>query len=138
MNTLISKKIFSLLSTLMIAGLVLVGTTLFVKAPVYGATPIENYDLVVIEEEMLPAAAAPEMDGSGAVKWVISIVLITAALIAYEIWYESVRTRVQELAYTSQRSREMAESASRFHPFRLLSLRKDLEMFAAERYFYVR
>lgn len=97
-------------------------------------TEVTGYDLVVIEEEQLPAAAAPEENKSSHAIWVIAIVSILVVLIGYELWFENCNLRIITLA---EESGELGyrKGVGRLHPFKAMDARRELESRAAEHYF---
>ena len=95
---------------------------------------LDNYDLIVIEDEELPAAAAPEESKAGNALWVIAIVSVLVILIAYELWYESCNLRIKYLAVESGEE-NLQKGIGRLHPFKAIDARRDLEIRAAENYF---
>ncbi len=136
MKTMRTKAIATI-SAFVIAMMVIAGITIATESAV-NAQEIENYDLIIIEEEALPAAAAPVDNHSGVVKWVIIAALLITVVTSYEIWYERLYARVQSLNYGNYDGRELGKHVSRLHPIRLVNAKKEMEISAAQHYFYVR
>ena len=134
---IITSRTIAIVSAFLIAIMVIVGITIATGSTV-NAQEIENYDLIIIEEEALPAAAAPVDNHSEAVKWVIIAALLITVVTSYEIWYERLYARVQSLDYGNYEGKELGKKASRLHPIRLVNAKKEMEISAAQHYFYVR
>lgn len=97
-------------------------------------TIVDEYDLIVLEDEQLPAAAKPEESKASNALWVIAIVSILVILIAYELWYENCNLRIKVLAAESGEN-SFSRRIGRLHPFRAIDVRHELESRAAEHYF---
>lgn len=95
---------------------------------------VNDYDLIVLEDEELPAAAAPEESKAGNAVWVIAIVSALVILISYEFWYENCNLRIKCIAVESGEE-NFSKGIGRLHPFRAMDIRRDLEIRAAENYF---
>lgn len=100
----------------------------------HAGAEVDNYDLIVLEDEELPAAAAPEESKANHALWVIAIVSVLVILIAYELWYENCNLRIKCLAVESGED-GFANGIGRLHPFKAMDARRDLEIRAAENYF---
>lgn len=95
---------------------------------------VDDYNLVVIEDEQLPAAAAPEESKSSRALLVIAIVSILVILIGYELWFENCNLRIITLAEESGEL-DFRKGVGRLHPFKAIDARRELESRAAEHYF---
>lgn len=95
---------------------------------------IQGYDLVIIEDEQLPAAATPEKNHADSAAWVIILTCVVVFLIGYELWYEACLARIKALTITDE-DRKIAKSFNRFSPFKAVAARRELESRAAESYF---
>ena len=142
------SKIGSWIGTLLVLACVLILAVKFTDVPVHGSmdsaavtigddhagTEGDSYDFVVLEDEQLPAAAAPEESKASKALWVILVVSLLVVLIAYELWYENCNLRIKDLAVESGET-GFIKGIGRLHPFKAMDVRRELETKAAEYYF---
>ena len=97
---------------------------------------IDDYDLVVLEEEELPAAAAAPVENKASkALWVMTAVFILVLLIGYELWYEGMLGRIKALSVGDSEEDGILKGIGRLHPFRTVNARREMETKAAEEYF---
>ena len=97
---------------------------------------IDDYDLIVLEEEELPAAAvAPVENKASKALWVMTAVFVLVLLIGYELWYEGMLGRIKTLSVGDNEEDSILKDVSRLHPFKTVNARKEMETKAAEEYF---
>ena len=97
---------------------------------------IDDYDLIVLEEEELPAAAvAPVENKASKALWVMTAVFVLVLLIGYELWYEGMLGRIKTLSVGDSQEDGILKDVSRLHPFKTVNARKEMETKAAEEYF---
>ena len=97
---------------------------------------IDDYDLIVMEDEELPAAAvAPVENKASKALWVMTAVFVLVLLIGYELWYEGMLGRIKTLSVGDSQEDGILKDVSRLHPFKTVNARKEMESKAAEEYF---
>ena len=97
---------------------------------------INDYDLIVMEDEQLPAAAAAPVDNKASkALWVMTAVFVLVLLIGYELWYEGMLGRIKTLSVGDSEEDGILKDVSRLHPFKTVNARKEMETKAAEEYF---
>ena len=97
---------------------------------------IDDYDLIVMEDEELPAAAvAPVENKASKALWVMTAVFVLVLLIGYELWYEGMLGRIKTLSVGDSEEDGILKDVSRLHPFKTVNARKEMESKAAEEYF---
>ncbi|MBQ7581595.1 MAG: hypothetical protein IJU25_02115 [Lachnospiraceae bacterium] len=104
-------------------------------AIVHAGTEINDYDLVVLEEEELPAAAAPLENKASKALWVMTAVFVLVLLVGYELWYENCEARIKALSVGDREEAGILRGVNRLHPFRAMNARREMEIKAAEVYF---
>ncbi len=103
---------------------------------VHAGAEINDYNLIVLEDEELPAAAAaPVEDQASKALWVMTAAFIGVLLIGYELWYEGTQARIKALSVGDREEEQILRGVSRLHPFRALNAKKEMESKAAEEYF---
>lgn len=104
-------------------------------AIVHAGTEINDYDLVILEEEELPAAAAPVDNQASKALWVMTSAFILVLLIGYELWFENTQARIRALSMGNPDEDPLMRGVNRLHPIKALQARRDMEFRAAEIYF---
>ena len=105
-------------------------------AIVHAGTEIDDYDLVVLEEEELPAAAtAPIESKASKALWVMTAVFVLVLLVGYELWYENCEARIKALSIGDSEEAVILSGVNRLHPFKAMNARREMESKAAEVYF---
>ena len=102
----------------------------------HAGTEIDDYDLVVLEEEELPAAAtAPIESKASKALWVMTAVFVLVLLVGYELWYENCEARIKALSIGDSEEAVILSGVNRLHPFKAMNARREMESKAAEVYF---
>ncbi len=97
---------------------------------------VDNYDLVVLEEEEIPGAAvAPEESRATMALWVMAAAFIIVLLIGYELWYESLQSRIEALSVGDKAEEGILKGVNRLHPFKTINAKREMENKAAQDYF---
>ena len=103
---------------------------------VHAGAEITDYNLIVLEDEELPAAAAaPVEDKASKALWVMTAAFIGVLLIGYELWYEGTQSRIKALSVGDKEEEQILRGVNRLHPFRAINAKKEMESKAAEVYF---
>ena len=101
----------------------------------HAGTEVEDYYFTVIEDEELPAAAAPVESKASKALWVMTVVLVMVLLIGYELWYEATQARIKALSVGDREEADILHGVNRLHPFRAMNAKREMEIKAAEEYF---
>ena len=102
---------------------------------VHAGTEVEDYNFTVIEDEELPAAAAPIESKASKALWVMTVVFVMVLLIGYELWYEATQARIKALSVGDREEADILQGVNRLHPFRAMNAKREMEIKAAEEYF---
>ena len=102
----------------------------------HAGVEVENYDLVVLEDEEVPGAATAPVESKATMAlWVMAAAFIIVLLIGYELWYESIQSRIEGLCVGDKEEEGILKGVNRLHPFRTLNAKREMETKAAEDYF---
>lgn len=90
---------------------------------------LQDYDLVVIQEEEVPLASVPEQNYNGAAVWVVALVLCTVLLIAYAGWYSINKNRTMLLLekFPKAEAEKMCRLIAFLHPIKTARAEKEIE-----------
>ena len=89
----------------------------------------QDYDLVVLQDEAVPLAAAPEHNYGSMVIWVVSLSLIIAIAATYGVWYTVYRKRILALteALPQAEAEKIREDVTFLHPMKVARTEKEIE-----------
>ncbi|HOO27532.1 MAG TPA: hypothetical protein PLU43_03635 [Lachnospiraceae bacterium] len=100
------------------------------------SSPVQNYDLVVVQDEEVPLASAPEVNYGRTILWVVSLTVTAVLLLTYFLWYSVYKRRI--LFLIGRLPEAEAESIRRmvtiFHPIRAMQTEKEIENRIAAEY----
>lgn len=90
---------------------------------------LQDYDLVVIQDEEVPLASAPEQNYNGVVIWVVALILCAALLISYAWWYSICKNRTMVLLerLPKAEAEKIRSFVTILHPIKTVQAEKEIE-----------
>ncbi len=90
---------------------------------------LEDYDLVVIQEDPVPLAPFAEPDYDGAAVRVVSLSLLILMSGGYGLWYLTRRRRILALSVNlpDSEAKEVRENIPFFHPLKAAQIEREIE-----------
>ncbi len=92
-------------------------------------TKLQDYDLVVIQDEDVPLAIPVEHNYTGLAVWVVCGTAIILALGVYGIWYYACKRRISALLVnlSDSEARKLMSDVCFFHPRKAMQTEKEIE-----------